>query len=89
MKKQYMKEIICQAKQGKKTIMEKLNRAPKMLKFGASKSRVKEGGPLDPATAAYLNLSGFHTTMGLSTPDMLQLTLAPHLASLTTMGISC
>ena len=26
-------------------IMEKLNRAQKMLKFGASKSRIKEGAP--------------------------------------------
>ena len=44
-------------------------------------------GPPGSTTAPDLNLSGFHTTMGLSTPDMLQVTLAPHLASLTTMGI--
>ena len=64
--------------------MEKLNRAQKCSNLGPQNLGSRRGPP-----AAYLNLTGPHTTMGLSTPDMLQLTLAPHLASLTTMGISC
>ena len=68
--------------------MEKLNRAQKCSNLGPQNLRSRRGPP-GSTTAAYLNLTGFHTTMGLSTPDMLQLTLAPHLASLTTMGISC